>query len=142
MLERSCRFTGGGCAGGGAVPGGAGWPSEPGGGGGAGGTPGDVHLPASHTRSPLQSMSLVHCAWASALARNTAPPLDKAQIARPRMAEKLAVKAAFSKKWTRGAAAKRSGTATRVGSRMSEFIAEFPGRTRGTWLAYHRPSCA
>jgi hypothetical protein len=36
---------------------------EPGGGGGAGGKAcGDVHVPASQTRSPLQSVSFVH--WA------------------------------------------------------------------------------
>jgi hypothetical protein len=56
---------------------------------------GDVHLPASHTRSPLQSMSFVHCACATKLESNIELPLNRAQTARPRIARKLAALAAF-----------------------------------------------
>jgi len=40
------------------------------------GAGGAVHLPASQIRSPLQSVSLVHCARAKALAKNTAAVAD------------------------------------------------------------------
>lgn len=56
-----------------------------------------MHLPASQTRSPLQSVSLVHWALASALTNNTLAPLNSVQTARPRMVEKLAAVAAPSK---------------------------------------------
>jgi hypothetical protein len=64
---------------------------------GAGDAAGDVHLPASHTRSPLQSVSFVHCARAEALANSSVVPLKTAQTARPRISGKLAAYVALSK---------------------------------------------